>query len=83
MVDSSRLAFILPSDKKERFATLIKSILRKEVVDIKTLQMFAGKCISFVLAFPASRLFSREVNRAIGVASKSSRPVTVSNDLRE
>lgn len=34
----------------------------------KTLQRFAGKCVSLYLAIPSARLFSREVNRAISLS---------------
>lgn len=49
---------------------------------MKTLQRFAGKCVSFVLAVPGARLFSREVNRAIGMAAKNSRSVKIYHELR-
>jgi hypothetical protein len=71
-IDSTKLAFLLPEEKKCRFAQLRDFILGEDAVDIKTLQRFAGKCISFVLVIPASRLYSREVNRAIGIAEKNS-----------
>jgi hypothetical protein len=52
-------------------------------VDLKTLQRFAGKCISLVLAVPAARLYSREVNRAISLASKNSKPMKIYEELRQ
>lgn len=45
-------------------------ILVRQDVDLLTLQKFAGKCISFMLAVPSAKLFIREVNRAIRMASK-------------
>lgn len=50
---------------------------------MKTLQRFARKCVSFVLAVPGARLFSREVNRAIGMAAKNSRSVKIYHELRD
>ncbi|KAJ8300402.1 LOW QUALITY PROTEIN: hypothetical protein KUTeg_021921 [Tegillarca granosa] len=65
LIDSRKLAFILPAQKKERFCCLRENILHRETVDIKTLQRFAGKCVSFVLAVPAARLYSREKFKAV------------------
>uniref|UniRef100_A0A8W8L9T9 Tyr recombinase domain-containing protein n=1 Tax=Magallana gigas TaxID=29159 RepID=A0A8W8L9T9_MAGGI len=78
-----KLAFLLPEEKRNRFAELRDFILSEDSVDIKTLQRFAGKCISFVLVVPASRLYSREVHRAIGMAERNSRRVEVVGALRE
>ncbi|KAJ8320169.1 hypothetical protein KUTeg_001756 [Tegillarca granosa] len=69
--------------QKERFSLLREDILAREFVDLKTLQRFAGKCISFVLAVPGSRLYSREVNIAISLASKNFRPVKLEGKLKE
>ena len=81
--DSIKSAFILPEQKKESFRVLRESILKSKKVDIKTLQRFTGKCISFYLAIPSARLFSREANRAISIASRNSKPVSLYRDLRE
>uniref|UniRef100_A0A8W8MKM7 Tyr recombinase domain-containing protein n=1 Tax=Magallana gigas TaxID=29159 RepID=A0A8W8MKM7_MAGGI len=78
-----KLAFLLPEEKRNRFAELRDVILSEDSVDINTLQRFAGKCISFVLVVPASRLYSREVHRAIGMAERNSRRVEVVGALRE
>lgn len=49
-MDSVRQAYILPDDNRENFVILKESILKSEMVDVKTMQMFAGKCISMRLA---------------------------------
>ncbi|KAJ8309736.1 hypothetical protein KUTeg_011601 [Tegillarca granosa] len=82
LVDSEKQSFLLPSDKRQRFASLRDNILNLDLVDLKTLQRFAGKCISFMLAVPAAKLYIREVNIAIGFASKNSKKVKVSGSLR-
>ena len=41
-----------------------------------------GKVTSFSLAVPAAQLYAREVNRAISLANRSSRPIKVVGDLR-
>ena len=76
------LLFILPYDKKLAFIKLRDSILVSDRVSLKTLQSFAGKCISLVLVKPATRLFSREVNMAISLASKNSRDMGVYEELK-
>ncbi|KAJ8321084.1 hypothetical protein KUTeg_002671 [Tegillarca granosa] len=75
ILDSDQLAFLLPLDKKERFSLLRENILAREFVDLKTLQRFA--------AVPGSRLYSREVNKAISLASKNSRPGKLEGKLKE
>ena len=80
--DSEKLAFRLPLEKKASFCALRDFILASELVDLKTLQRFAGKCISLVLAVPAARLYSREVNRAISMAYKNSKPIRMYKELK-
>lgn len=80
--DSILQAFLIPQDKRIKFATLRDSILQCRTVSIKTLQRFAGKVTSFPLAVPAAQLYAREVYRAISLANRSSRPIKVVGDLR-
>ena len=56
--------------------------MAQEIVSLKKLQRFTGKCISFMLAVPAARLYTREVNLAIGKAVKNSRPIAVEGRLK-
>ena len=79
---SQKLAFLLPNERKPAFIKLRDSILVSDRVSLKTLQRFAGKCISLILAIPAARLLSREVNRAISLASKNSRDIVVYEELK-
>lgn len=75
--DSILQAFLIPQDKKTKFATLPDSIIQGHTVSIKTLQQFAGKTTSFSMAVPAAQLYAREVYSAILLASGSSCPVRV------
>jgi hypothetical protein len=68
LVDSDRMPFLIPEDKIERFLILKDEILTKQEVDLNTLQKFAGKCISFLLAVPSAKFYTKEVNRAISMA---------------
>ena len=73
----------MPDDKKEKFITLHENILASKSIDVRTLQRFAGKCISFNLAIPAARLYARQVNIAISFCLKNSRSVDIKGPLRE
>ena len=70
-------------EKKAKFIQLVKDILEKRSLTVKTLQRLAGKCVSFSLAFPAARLFTREVNVAISKDQKSLKHIPVRGALRE
>ena len=72
--DSVCQAFVIPQDKRNKFATLREDILSSPFVSLKTLQRFSGKVISFSLAIPGSKLYVREVFKAVSRHSGSSRP---------
>lgn len=40
-------------------------------VTVKTLQRLGGKCVSFSLAVPAARLFTKQINSAIAKGQRS------------
>ena len=71
--DSEKQAFLLPQDKKDKFAELREAILSKKSVSVKTLQKFA-KTTSFALLVPAAKLYSNSMYQAISRASKTSCP---------
>lgn len=52
-------------------------------VSIRTLQRFAGKCVSMGLAIPGAKLYCREVNNAISCGVKNSKSIVIGNELRE
>ena len=60
LCDSLRQSFLIPPDKKTKFRSLRESILSSSLVNLKTLQHFAGKVISFSLAIPGCKLYVRE-----------------------
>jgi len=74
--------FRVPKCKIASWALLRESILSsKSSVNVKTLQRFQGKCISFSLAVPAVKLFIREISQ--GISRVSSRGlVQLSQELR-
>ena len=82
--DSLKQAFILPQDKRAKFASLRDSILAHKTVSLKNLQKFAGKTTSFALLAPAAKLFSNEAYRAISRCSKASTSqFRITKDLRK
>ena len=82
--DSLKQAFILPQDKRAKFASLRESILAHKRVSLKNLQTFAGKTTSFALVAPAAKLFYNEAYRAISRCSKASTSqFRITKDLRK
>lgn len=83
MVDSERQAFIIPEDKKEKFADLREVILSSRTASAKTLQRLTGKISSFCIAVPAALLYAREVFHAASGYEKSSRQIKISGSLKK
>ena len=70
LIDSTLQAFLIPEEKKERFASLREGILiRKSSIPLKSLQRLMGKCISFSLAFPGAKFYIREMAQGVERAS--------------
>lgn len=83
IVDSVRQAYLLPPEKRNSFAALRDQILSGTEVDVRTLQRFAGKCVSMVLVVPAAKLYTREVNRAISLGLKQKAAIKMYPALTE
>ena len=83
LVDSQLCAFLLPEDKKIKFATLREHILANREVSVETLQRLAGKVSSFFIAVPVALLYARDIFRSTAGFSKSLRLVRVSGALRK
>ncbi len=83
LVDAAIGAFLLPGNKKLSFALLRESILDRRVISIRMLQRLHGKCISFMPAIPAAKLYTCEMARALSKAARSSKPVTITEQLRK
>ena len=82
-VDSVNKCFRLTNEKKQKFASLREQCLDKEYLSVLELQQLAGKCISFMLAVPGAKLYTREMNRAISLGCKSNQKTFLSADLRD
>lgn len=70
LVSSVHMGFGLADEKKKAFADLRELLITSECIDVRSLQRFAGKAVSFSLAVPGAKLFCREVNRAVSDASR-------------
>ena len=83
VVDSVNRCFPLTEAKKEKFARFRDYCLTKSQLSVLELQQLAGKCSSFILAVPGSRLFTREMNHAISLGIRSKSKVCMYAELRE
>ena len=83
IIDSTKTAFLMPLDKKIKFASLREDLLSHKTASLKSLQKFVGKINSFTLVVPAARLYSRAACLAMSKALKSPRAIPVSSDLRQ
>ena len=82
--DSEREVFHLKPEKKANFILFLNEILAHPFIRVKTLQRLAGKCVSFSLAVPAAKLFTREMNRAISTGlMRPDKSVPLTGKLRE
>jgi len=76
--DSCMQAFCLLPCKKVKLISLTEAILNSSQVSLSDLQKLSRKCISMSLAVPGARLFTNEIKMAIQRASRSSRPLPLS-----
>ena len=83
LIDSTLQAFLIPEEKKERFASLREGILIcKSSIPLKSLQRLMGKCILFSLAFPGAKFYIRKMAQAVGRASPKGK-IQLTAGLRE
>ena len=83
VIDSVETAFLMPLDKKLKFAALRENLLNHKTVSLKSLQIFVGRINSVTLVVPIARLYSRVACLAISNALKSPRAIFVSPDLNK
>lgn len=84
LVDSVHQAFLLIEEKKQKFLSLLRSVLSSHSTDLKTLQRLSGKCISFSLAVPGARLFLNDIYNVIAKSQRhgSCKPILVTGPLK-
>jgi len=82
--DSKKQAFLLPQDKRVKFATLREDVLSHKTVSLKNLQKFAGKTTSFALLVPAAKLFTNTPYHIISCGVKlANTQLRISSELRQ
>ena len=81
LMDSSCEVFRLIPEKKRKFIEVIRETLKSRYVSVKTLQRLVGKCVSFSLAAPAARLFTKEKSGEIFIGMRT-KPIAVLGALR-
>ena len=70
-------------EKKVKFITFVRDILRNSYVTVKTLQRLGGKCVSFSQAVPAARLLTRKMKATISQGLRSQKAVLLHGAFRE
>ena len=81
--DSEKQAFLLPQEKRDKFATLREGILSHKTVSLKNIQKFAGKTTSFALLVPAAKLFTNTTYQTISRGVKrANTQLRISPELR-
>ena len=75
--------FSIPQEKRDNFRTLREAILLGTQVHTLLIQKLMGKCISFSLCIPGTKLYIREMAAALSKAQKNACAVTLHASLRE
>lgn len=70
---SEKQTFLLPQEKRDKFAALRENILSHKTVSLKNIQKFAGNTTSFALLVPAAKFFTDTTS----VSNHFSAPVAV------
>lgn len=83
IVDSVDKCFRVTETKKHKFMILREECLSKKVVSVLNLQKLVGRCISFMLAVPAAKLYTRCMNYAISNGIRAQAGVQMNKELTE
>ena len=83
-MDSVQQAFLLIEEKKQKFLSLLRSVLSSPSTDLKTLQRLSGKCISLSLAVTGALLFLNDIYNVIAKSQRhgSCKPILVTGPLK-
>ena len=84
LVDSVHQTFLLIEEKKQKFLSLLRSVLCSPSTDLKTLQRLSGKCISFSLAVSGACRFLNDIYNVIAKSQRhgSCKPILVTGPLK-
>ena len=69
-IDTQQCEISVPPEKWQAFKQLIEQILQDGHCTFLELQKVRGKCVSFILTNPMTKLFIREQNKVIAKANK-------------
>ena len=83
-MDSVHQVFLLIEEKKQKFLSLLRTVLSSHSTDLKTLQRLFGKCISLPLAVPGTHLFLNDIYNVIAKSQRhrSCKPILVTGPLK-
>ena len=70
-LDTQACVIAVPKHKWEKFKKLILEILNKGECTFEMLEIIRGKCVSFILTNPMTKLFIRYMNQTIADALKT------------
>ena len=73
-LDTDKCTVSVPIEKWKRFKKMLKRILEQNGCTFKELEQFRGKCVSFILCNPMTKLFIRQMNRVIAELNRQNRP---------
>ncbi|MES9880230.1 MAG: reverse transcriptase domain-containing protein [Sedimenticola sp.] len=82
VISSTLRCFQLTESKCRKFAMLRDQCLDKGHASVVELQRLAGRCVSFMLAIPAAKLYTREMNRAVSEGLKTGSSAQIQGELR-
>ena len=83
IVDSVNNCFRITDSKLQKFRAFREFCLSKRFITALDLQKLAGRCVSFMLAVPAAKLYTREMNSIISLCLKRGRPILMPDALLE
>ena len=83
IVDSANPCFRLTEEKRQNLHAFREALLGRDNTSVLELQKISGKCISFMLAIPGAKLYTREMNLAIAMGIKAKSKIYISEALRD
>ena len=69
-LDTKNCVISVPKAKWDRFKTILKRFLDQNSCTFKELEQLRGKCVSFILCNPLTKLFIRQMNLVIAALNR-------------
>ena len=87
MLDTESCEISVPPKKWKTFVELLTGYLKAGRITFKELEKLRGKCVSFILCNPYTKLFIRQMNKIIALLTKKGFPpghvITIEGELKE